>query len=467
MSELPKLINNATDASLTSDDWSLSFEVVDEINSSPEKNAARAVELLTQRLSLSPPNGNVLMRTLNLILACSENCGSRFNQQISSEDFLDKVLKAKLMKNPKVHNSVKTKVVDVVGKMTESASIRNDPSLHKPLVKFHKKLFQKYPGLAYADGESDSIFSAPAKPLKSKLSEDQRREEEELNRVLQLSLQEFESPKAQHRQNSFEGQHPASGLDKNLPQAPQQQTPPKITKVKALYSLASNEPDELSFDKGDVIHVLKPIYKDWWQGTLNGKQGIFPLNYVVPIYKATPEQEQRELREEDDVLQNGRMMLEVDELIHMLTHATTAGGTQNSARIDEMYAKLVKSQPFVAERLSKYENQKQELVSVNQMLLKSEREFTKRQAEEQEKARQQQQQQQQQHFYPQPQFGRSPYPATENYLPTAPQAQPPWYSQYQEQAQPQEQPQGQTQGYAPQTSQQSNQFLYPPLYPPV
>jgi hypothetical protein len=31
--------------------------------------------------------------------------------------------------------------------------------------------------------------------------------------------------------------------------------------------------------KGDVVTVLNEIDDGWWEGELNGKTGIFPVNY--------------------------------------------------------------------------------------------------------------------------------------------------------------------------------------------
>ncbi|XP_043286823.1 intersectin-2 isoform X3 [Venturia canescens] len=47
----------------------------------------------------------------------------------------------------------------------------------------------------------------------------------------------------------------------------------------ALYQYASNEPDDLSFNEGEIINVMK---KDgqWWTGTIGDRSGFFPSNYV-------------------------------------------------------------------------------------------------------------------------------------------------------------------------------------------
>jgi signal transducing adaptor molecule len=56
-----------------------------------------------------------------------------------------------------------------------------------------------------------------------------------------------------------------------------------VTRVRALHSFEPTEPNELAFEKGDVIKVVNREYKDWWRGQLKGRTGIFPVNYVVRL----------------------------------------------------------------------------------------------------------------------------------------------------------------------------------------
>ncbi|CCK69316.1 SYLF and SH3 domain-containing protein KNAG_0C02040 [Huiozyma naganishii CBS 8797] len=53
-------------------------------------------------------------------------------------------------------------------------------------------------------------------------------------------------------------------------------------KAVALYSFTGEESGDLPFRKGDVITVLKKSdsQNDWWTGRVNGREGIFPANYV-------------------------------------------------------------------------------------------------------------------------------------------------------------------------------------------
>ncbi|XP_030635457.1 rho guanine nucleotide exchange factor 7b isoform X8 [Chanos chanos] len=53
--------------------------------------------------------------------------------------------------------------------------------------------------------------------------------------------------------------------------------------VKARFNFQQTNEDELSFNKGDIIHVTRQEEGGWWEGTLNGKTGWFPSNYVREV----------------------------------------------------------------------------------------------------------------------------------------------------------------------------------------
>ncbi|KAM8976563.1 rho guanine nucleotide exchange factor 7 isoform 2-T2 [Pelodytes ibericus] len=53
--------------------------------------------------------------------------------------------------------------------------------------------------------------------------------------------------------------------------------------VRAKFNFQQTNEDELSFSKGDIIHVTRLEEGGWWEGTNNGKTGWFPSNYVKEI----------------------------------------------------------------------------------------------------------------------------------------------------------------------------------------
>jgi len=52
--------------------------------------------------------------------------------------------------------------------------------------------------------------------------------------------------------------------------------------VVAIYSYQQDKDDELTFDEGAVIYVVKKNDDGWWEGVMDGHTGLFPGNYVEP-----------------------------------------------------------------------------------------------------------------------------------------------------------------------------------------
>lgn len=48
----------------------------------------------------------------------------------------------------------------------------------------------------------------------------------------------------------------------------------------ALYDYDAQEENEISFREGEVITEIEMVADDWWQGSVNGQNGLFPANYV-------------------------------------------------------------------------------------------------------------------------------------------------------------------------------------------
>ena len=46
-------------------------------------------------------------------------------------------------------------------------------------------------------------------------------------------------------------------------------------KVKALYDFEAAEDNELTFRAGDMIILVEESDPNWWEGSLNGKTGVF------------------------------------------------------------------------------------------------------------------------------------------------------------------------------------------------
>uniref|UniRef100_A0A915K9Q8 Osteoclast-stimulating factor 1 n=1 Tax=Romanomermis culicivorax TaxID=13658 RepID=A0A915K9Q8_ROMCU len=58
--------------------------------------------------------------------------------------------------------------------------------------------------------------------------------------------------------------------------------PDRILVYRALYNYTAGQPDELSFNEGDLLYISDATDSSgWWTGRCNGKSGLIPSNYVT------------------------------------------------------------------------------------------------------------------------------------------------------------------------------------------
>lgn len=343
-SPLEALINKATDATLTADNWQFNLDVCDEISKNPETATKQAIKIITLRLATR--DANVLLRTLSLVAAVAENCGSRMKQEIATKSFLFDCL-LKKMTDSKIHKTVKTRIYELIMQLNDS--FKTDPSL-RPMADAATTMKSEY--LQYSGHK-------PNKPAKTELSQlDKLKEEEDLQRVLKMSLQEYEREQAVKKAYLNDKPLPAPEPEKLQPQPPAEKTIATVSKVRALYDLISYEPDELSFRKGDVIMVIESVYQDWWRGSLNGKTGIFPLNYVTPVVSKSPDQLAQETELENKLLYTESR--KVDHLLALLSSNST-----NEDEITALYNEILPLRPMLAKSIDKYSVRREELMNLN------------------------------------------------------------------------------------------------------
>lgn len=367
-STLEHLIKRATDETLTADNWQYILEVCDKISQDPERLIKQAIQCISTRLALR--DANVNLRTLSLVVAVAENCGSRMQQEIATASFLNDLLIKKLA-DRRVHVTVKHKVTEVITQLHQS--FKGDPLL-KPMSVVYDKMVRTYPQYVGAGARGDAV-AGPNKPAKHEILQlSKAKEEEELQRVLKESLQEHEREERLRRAylnkplpvSTSEAREDAGGAAQQTGQALRVATPPEqtiatVTKVRALYDLILYEPDELLFRKNDIITVLESVYRDWWKGSLpNGKVGIFPLNYVTPVVAKLPEELSQELEMEHKILTVD--LKRVDKLLALLTAPPQA---INEDEVTRLYSEIVPIRTTLGKFIDKYGVRREELLLLN------------------------------------------------------------------------------------------------------
>ncbi|KAJ8946627.1 hypothetical protein NQ318_007232 [Aromia moschata] len=62
----------------------------------------------------------------------------------------------------------------------------------------------------------------------------------------------------------------------------------RIRQCRVVFSYNQDHEDELNLNVGDIINIIGEEEEGWWKGTLNGKEGVFPSNFVEELVVQPP-----------------------------------------------------------------------------------------------------------------------------------------------------------------------------------
>ncbi|KAH9885486.1 hypothetical protein F4778DRAFT_774282 [Xylariomycetidae sp. FL2044] len=356
-------IAKATDENLTSEDWGAIIEVCDKVSSDPN-GPNQAVQSLIRRLAHR--NANVQLYTLELGNALSQNCGKSVHRELASRAFTDALLK--LANDRNTHQQVKAKILERMKDWSDMFSKDADLGI----------MYDAY----YRLKQSNPTLQPPSAPQKTGLTElDRQKEEDELQIALKLSLQEEDKKKKVVESSSAaagpsSGAGAAAGAPSGQAEAiaphPTGTTAATVSRVRALYDFVPSEPGELEFKKGDVIAVLESVYKDWWRGSLKGKTGIFPLNYVEKLTDPTPDELHREAQMEAEVFAE---IKNVEKLLTLLSTSNTAPREEDNEEISKLYHQTLAIRPKLIKLIEKYSQKKDDFTQLNEKFIKARRDY--------------------------------------------------------------------------------------------
>lgn len=58
-------------------------------------------------------------------------------------------------------------------------------------------------------------------------------------------------------------------------------TEEEVLEAVAQYDFAARHERELSFCRGDVLHLYIQLSADWWKGSFRGREGLIPDKYIM------------------------------------------------------------------------------------------------------------------------------------------------------------------------------------------
>ena len=74
---------------------------------------------------------------------------------------------------------------------------------------------------------------------------------------------------------------PQRPLSTSKPPVPERKEEPKAELARALYDYNGDPAmSQLSFKAGDAIQIVLKHPSGWWTGIVNGRQGLFPMNFI-------------------------------------------------------------------------------------------------------------------------------------------------------------------------------------------
>ncbi|KAF3055054.1 Class E vacuolar protein-sorting machinery protein HSE1 [Daldinia childiae] len=355
-----EVIAKATDENLTSEDWGAIIEVCDKVGNDPN-GPNQAVQSLIKRLAHR--NANVQLYTLELANALSQNCGKNMHRELASRAFTDALLK--LANDRNTHQQVKVKILERMKEWSDMFSKDADLGI----------MYDAY----YRLKQSNPTLQPPSAPQKTGLTDlDRQKEEEELQIALKLSLQEEERKKGTQPTSSVAGPSSSAGPSataapvESVPSHPTGTTAATVSRVRALYDFAPSEPGELEFKKGDIIAVLESVYKDWWRGSLKGRTGIFPLNYVEKLADPTPDELHREAQMEAEVFAE---IKNVEKLLTLLSTSNASPKEEDNEEISKLYHQTLAIRPKLIKLIEKYSQKKEDFTQLNEKFIKARRDY--------------------------------------------------------------------------------------------
>ncbi|KAI0286040.1 hypothetical protein BGY98DRAFT_909493 [Russula aff. rugulosa BPL654] len=408
------IVVKATDETLTGENWETILNLCDKVQEEGEQGARNVIAAILKRLAHRNPN--VQLYSLTLTESLSKNCGKELHSEIASRAFTQAL--ERLITDRTSHDKVRNRALMLIAMWTEDFA--SDPTLG-----VMEECYESLKAKNYK-------FEPSMEPSPNDDDETRRREEEELQRVLELSMQDkggrrnwneyslasSSSAGGSSSQASTHAStaHPPAAAPSSSSSAPapapaynqhaystgfvpstethsQATAPPvvetsslststaptsptssttegyAVTRVRALHSFEPTEPNELAFDKGDIIKVVNREYKDWWRGQIRGRTGIFPVNYVEPLPEPTTAELAAEAQQEAAVFSQAA---NVDRLLTMLRTLDPAkDNLADNEEIQELYRSCMSLRPKIVKLIDKYSQKRADLVSMNESFVRA------------------------------------------------------------------------------------------------
>ncbi|WFC94672.1 hypothetical protein MBRA1_001306 [Malassezia brasiliensis] len=384
------LVVKATDEGLTSENWQLNLDLCDKLSDNNEGNARLMLAAIQRRLAHR--NTNVQLYALTLTDMLSKNCGTSVHHEIASRAFMHTL--SRLVMERTTHALVKKRILTLLREWANE--YKDDDTL--ALVSDTMRSLRE----EYFEADDDTVATTNADA-----AERLRREEEELQRALALSVQDQGGRVAPEPAQPVASSSSARGVPNTStssssaapaeamatpsvappaaqlaaqPAAPPAAQPaaspvaPSVPStrpsfVRALYDFEPDEPGELAFSAGDVIRVLDSVYEQWWRGELRQDVGIFPVNYVEPMPEMAQAAIEQDLEMERSVFAHAADIHRLHARLQQLD--PVRDNFVDDDELQELYQRSLALRPKIIRLMDRYSVKVQDLRAMNDKFMRA------------------------------------------------------------------------------------------------
>ncbi|EZA48805.1 hypothetical protein DMN91_004763 [Ooceraea biroi] len=367
-------VEKATNENNVTEEWGKIMDICDKVGTSSQ-NAKDCLRSIVKRLYCQDPH--VVMQAITLLDACASNCGKIFHLEIASRDFESDLRKLINHPQPKIVEKIKTLLKKwVEGDFKTDPQLNLIPSLYNKL----KSEGHDFSSVSDTPKRSTALSRDPNVVTNSQ-------EEADLARAIQLSLQENKA----HTQSTSSHSSPASKKGSSLYPSVNSVLGSTSTsegrKVRALYDFEAAEDNELTFLAGEIINILDDSDPNWWKGSNQRGEGLFPSNFVTADLSVEPEEftklehsnkklvqfaeevEVKMVKREPEVVEVEIDEKKMDRLLHLLHEADPQCDTSDPQEMLDLEEQVTAMGPLIDAALEKVDRRHAQLTQLSSDLV--------------------------------------------------------------------------------------------------
>eukprot|EP00126_Sphaerothecum_destruens_P006324 Sdes_comp19309_c0_seq1m10427 len=327
------------------EDWGLILEICDKVSASqngPKDFLSAFVKLVRAQGSLE----KIGLKALLVMESCVKNCGYSFHKEMCAKFFQDEIQRLLLFRTGTpvaVCKRLKELLVEW------EKEFKGNPSLGavSSTILALRQDGHEFPGYAALGVSKKTAFVVP----KTEAEQDA-----ELAAAIAASLQE------------------STKLAKTMPFSPAD--PPKAPRrtVLALYQFEAKEEGELSFEEGDVLHVIDDSHPDWWKGEFRGRVGLFPSNFVQSSSKDAkkPSQPLPAPSQPSPIVDPANLTAEIEKLDQTLELFMNAdpnsGSAEATKQLEDAFAHCLTTRSLLESKRGAFEAKYNDFFAVHERL---------------------------------------------------------------------------------------------------